>query len=405
MREHLLRMAAEEADRQDHDPETMEELFEGNESPSADTMSDDDITVDGNEPTLGPQADVPTHGIPIVNAPRYPRPRPRSLQSFPPPHHVEPPLFPPDQMTRFGPWTPSAPLTPEMRASVGPPHLHLMSSTANYYFPDADYEFRSRSPALDLGPRYEHRTRSSSRNASRRHTLESSSYPYSFQPQTAPQHYFDSSQRRDNSRTFDEEDRRNMLTPGAAIIPGGPERHGNAYFYLGPGRRGDRLQGYLNPDPLVSTFEANHDAILSTIPRSRNSSRNHSRSNSPHISRVNSRNRMSMLGYVQSSSPAQHSSPNPSTSRQRPRPLEEEERHQAMMRAMMLDAAEQLRETRLPSQEPLEPPTLPPEMMIPVPIPPALPITPVTPLTPFHRDTRPAGGEPARDGEDVQMTQ
>lgn len=67
-------------------------------------------------------------------------------------------------------------------------------------------------------------------------------------------------------------------------LHGGPSTYGRPQYMAG--------ESSLRPDPHVSSFEVNHDAILSTIPNSRGPSRGPSRSSSPHLSRVHSRSRM-----------------------------------------------------------------------------------------------------------------
>ena len=372
LRSYLLHRAAVEASRQEQDPE-MEGLFEGNESPGADTMSDDDVTVDGNEPTPGQLPPLAHPNIPIVNAPRYTRPRPHSLHSFPPQthmdfqqSHVEPPLYPADQMSRLGPWTPNAPLTPEMRASLAPAHLHLISSTTNYYA-DPEFDNRSRSPGPELGAPYDHRARSSSRSGSRRHTLETSSFGYDLAGQTLPYFYADPSLRRDTSRLFVDDDRREFVTPGSMTMPYVQGRHGNVHHYPGPSRPRDLpLPMTLRPATDYSVHDENIESIMSTIPRSRGGSRNPSRSNSPHFSRVSSRSRM--FGFLPTSSPAQFSSPASGLVRPRPRTLEDES---AMPRAMAIDSEDQLRTTRVSSQEHREMQFAPPYMVE------HLPVTPM----------------------------
>ena len=402
LRSYLLHRAAVEASRQEQDPE-MEGLFEGNESPGADTMSDDDVTVDGNEPAPGQLPPLAHPNIPIVSAPRYPRPRPHSLHSFPPQTHmdfhqghVEPPLYGSDQMVRLGPWTPNAPLTPEMRASLAPAHLHLISSTTNYYPLDPELDHRSRSPGPDLGAPYDHRARSSSRGGSRRHTLETSSFAYDPAVQTLPYSYADGSLRRDTSRLFVDDDRRefspniNMPMP---YIPG--RHHGNFHHYPGPSRPRDLpLPMTLRPASDYSVHDENIESIMSTLPLSRRGSRNPSRSNSPHISRVSSRSRM--FGYLPTSSPAQYSSPASGSVRPRPRMFEDES---AMPRAMVIDSEEQSRTTRIPPQEARDMQFAPPFVME------HLPVTPVTPMSPSRTPAPPDPQPPQQnlDG-DVHMT-
>jgi hypothetical protein len=363
-------------------------------------MSDDDGTVGGNEHHPGGVHLFNGNGIPIVNSPLQQRQRPQSLYNLPSHHsfHVDLPLYESDIMQRMGPVTPNAPMTPDMKASIN--HLNLIGSSANLLQYHTEYDFRSRSPALDLGPQYDERTRSSSRNPSRRHTLESSSAYFAPQPMPIYNGYVENSRIQHAQRYLDDEDLRNLPGPSASLMPAaGPSRsmgqHARGLLRTG----GDYRHPWLRPDSSFSPFEVNYDAIMSTIPRSRGTSRDPSRSNSPHISRVSSRNRISLLGFRQSlsSSPAQYDGPGPSIRRQVSRA--EEEHHNAILRQTMADSAEQLRESREPAHEELELPFLPPGSIV------RMPVTPVTPATPFTDNRMIHESEAAPNGEDVQMTQ
>jgi hypothetical protein len=257
-----------------------ESLLDGEESPGVDTMSDDG-TLDGNDPRLPfTAADFPPL-LPIINAPR-PRQRPRSLHDLNLGTYVEMPLFPPDQMQRMGPLTPNA-VTPERRDSVGPAHLNLMSSSGLYQN-DPQYEtrdgFTHQLPA-DI-------ERTSSRNASRRHTLE---WDLSGPLQSQDYPFGGESSRQGTSGPFAEFARQTNAMNNLMPPPIDPRLQGSTHGH----RNLDPRHVWLNPDPSFSAFDANHEAIMATIPRSRGASRNPSRSNSPHVSRVGSRSALNML--------------------------------------------------------------------------------------------------------------
>lgn len=104
----------------------------------------------------------------------------------------------------------------------------------------------------------------------------------------------------------------------------------------------------LRPDPGVSSFEVNHDAILSTIPSSRGPSRRPSPSQSPHMSRVQSRSRIpSLLSEVAAVGPSttrRTSGRATPSSRSREMLGQQDEENEAMFRALTArDAEEQLR--------------------------------------------------------------
>ncbi|OCT52100.1 F-box and leucine-rich repeat protein GRR1 [Cladophialophora carrionii] len=376
LRDYLMRLAVDEAQREGREA-LDDSLLDGVDSPGADTVSDDG-TIDGNDHLMDPVLNSNRHGLSFASTPR-PRPRPRSLHelsSF----HVEMPLLPFDQVQNMGPWTPGAPLTPESRASLAP-HLNLINSNM---YPAETYERRSRSPgytsAFDVAAEYGERARSTSRTPSRRHTLESSSGLYA--PPLVPVHgYRESSSRPVELGHYSHDPRAGYFGlddprrfPGWAnshvFAPEAPRRH-----YPGSSLRhpGDVRQSFLRPEPDYSAFDANHEAIMSTIPGSRSGSRHPSRSNSPHISRVNSRSGLSNLlapprSYAstplsQEEGGRRHSRERRSRERAR---MAEEAHREAMLRALAeADAAHQLMPElrRGDSDRQIDLPLLPPEMI------------------------------------------
>ena len=291
------------------------------------------------------------------------------------------PLLPFDQVQPIGPWTPGPPLTPDGRSSLAAPHLGLVNSTM--YHPEP-YERRSRSPgysnAFDVAVEYGERARSTSRTPSRRHTLESTAGLYG--PASAPMHGFGESSSRPlelghyshdpRAGYFGLDDPRRF--PGWSnphvLAPEPPRRHMPGASLRNPG---DVRSSFLRPEPGFSAFEANHEAIMSTIPGSRSGSRHPSRSNSPHISRVGSRSGLSNLlapPRSYSSTPLSQGedtrrSSRERRSRERARMAEEVHR-EAMLRALAeADAAHQLRPNlpRSESERQIELPLLPPEFI------------------------------------------
>lgn len=377
-----------------------ESLLDGEESPGVDTMSDDG-TLDGNDPRLGFAGGPLPHLMPIINAPR-PRQRRRSLHDLNLGTYVEMPLFPADQMQRMGPLTPNA-VTPERRDSVGPAHLNLMSSSTLYQY-DPQHDTRDRSPSyVSHQPEIE---RTPSRNASRRHTLEwdlsgplqSQYYPFgsesSRQGTLGP--YGESSRQASGSNT--------LMPPQVD-----PRVQGNAFGH----RSLDPRHIWLNPDPTFSAFDANHEAIMATIPRSRGASRNPSRSNSPHISRVSSRSALNLLAPgplvpqqgLGAVGFAAHRSASGSRSRTRAEPPRfEEGQHVTLRTLMQQDAQRQFMAEGESPGRPITDLVLPPEQIIRLPVPNiSRSIEPSTPMRP-SASTRPSASNMDGD-EDVQMTQ
>lgn len=383
LREYLMRLAMDEAQREGREV-IDDSLLDGVDSPGTDTMSDDG-TIDGNDQLMDPVLNPHRHGLPFANTPRS-RPRPRSLHEMPS-YHVDMPLVPFDQMQQMGPWTPGESFTPEGRAALAPPHLNLISSS-NFEHHNG-YDLRSRSPGRSLGyeiaAEYNERARSTSRTPSRRHTLESSSGI--FGPPPVPMHGYGESSSRPldlghygpDPRTgyFDVDDMRRF--PGwsnaNAFVPEHPRRHIPGAAFRNPG---DVRVSNLRPEPGFSAFDANHEAIMSTIPGSRAGSRHPSRSNSPHVSRVNSRSRLAnLIPRSYTSTPLSQGENAGRASRQsRSRELsrsrmEEEAHREAMLRALAeADAAQQLRPgiSSMESDEQRELPPLPSEVMQPIPV-------------------------------------
>ncbi|EXJ82003.1 F-box and leucine-rich repeat protein GRR1 [Capronia coronata CBS 617.96] len=377
LREYLMRLAMEEAQRENREA-IDDSLLDGVDSPGADTMSDDG-TLDGNndhlmDPVLNPHR----HGVSFASTPRS-RPRPRSLHELPS-YHVEMPLLPFDQVQHIGPWTPGVPFTPEARAALASPHLNLINSGLQYQYDG--FEPRSRSPAFDVSGEYVgERPGSSSRTPSRRHTMEAGSSI--FGPPPVPVHGFAESSSRPvelghyshdpRANYFGIDDIRRFAPWGnASAFAADPLRRPLAGIALRT--PAEIRQSYLRPEPDFSTFDANHEAIMATIPGSSSGSRHPSRSNSPHVTRVDSRTRLSSLLAPQtrsySSTPLSQAegarrSSRDGRSRERLR-MEEEGHRLAMLQALAeADASQQLRPDLAPleSDSHIDLPFLPPELM------------------------------------------
>lgn len=339
-----MRLAIDEAEREGREAAD-ENIMD---SPGVDTMSDDG-TIDGNEHLMDPLS-FQRHGIPPYAMTPRARPRPRSMHEMASSHsfHVDLPLMSSDQMQRVGAWTSSGPVTPELRSSLGPAHLNLISP--NPMMPDMDFEPRASRPGFaggfNAGPSYDHRTRSTSQTPSRRHTLADSSDGFIAPFRPSPP-YIDPAAR--PFEIFDEQ--RRLFAPGPRITPQVNLQPGTSHLWnLGMRSAADVRQTYLRPQHDFSAFEANHEAIMATIPASRGSSRQASRSNSPHPGRVSSRSRLSnLLSGIRNYGGAPFTYAEAAArglrgSRSRERRLEEEERRDAMLRAMAeADSAQQLR--------------------------------------------------------------
>jgi len=412
LRDYLLRMAVDEAQREERGA-LDDSLLDGVDSPGADTVSDDG-TIDGNDQLMDPVLNPHRHGISFATTPRTRPQRPRSLHDLPS-YHIEMPFVP---LEHVGPWTPGAPFGQEDRIPLAPPHLNLTNSS-NLYPPDG-YDRRSRSPGLPsifVPVQYGERPRSSSRTPSRRHTLESSDGL--FGPPPVPMHgYGEGSSRPVEISRYAHDPRGSYF----AMDEPRPQYQGwPPLFSSEPARRpmpgaafrnpNDVRVSYLRPEPGFSAFDANHEAIMSTIPGSLSGSRHPSRSNSPQVSRVNSRSRLSNLlvptrSYA-STPPSQADSGgrNSRAARSRERSRMREEAHrEAMLQALAeADAAQQLRPDfpRADSDREHELPLLPPEMIE------RMTMTPVTPTEPdSEARMEPPRRAPSVDADqDVTMTQ
>ena len=369
------------------------------------------------DPTLGSHR----HGVIFANVNR-PRPRPRSLHELPS-YHVEMPLLPFDQVQNIGPWTPGPPPFPsERRVSLAAPPLSLINSSMYQAEP---FERRSRSPgyasAFDVASEYGERARSTSRTPSRRHTIESPMALYGAPP--IPIHGSGESSVRPvvlshyshdpRAGYFGLDDPRRF--PGWSnpqMFPADPlRRHVPGASFRNPE---DVSQSFLRPQPDFSAFDANHEAIMATIPGSRSGSRHPSRSNSPHISRVNSRSGLSNLltaprSYAStplSQGEGARRGSRERRSRERIRQAEEAHR-EAMLQALAeADTAHQLRPAlpRAESDRQIELPLLHPDLIERVA---RTPITPAeqTPDIRIEADpTEPTEAAVDHD-QDVTMTQ
>ena len=349
LRDYLLRLAMEQAERDTRDP-IDDSLLDGVESPGADTMSDDG-TIDGNDQTM--DISLPPRRIsPYIIHPQA-RPRPRSLHELPS-YHVEMPLFSNDQIERYGAWTPNL----NLRGPLQAPSMSAGPSAA----PGLGYEHRSRSPAQAVSsdvtrePGYDLDIPSPARPPSRRHTLVESSQGYfGPQPPPPPAPAF-GQQPLPPMDTLDETPLRAQRRVQSGFLPvaSTSRPQTNHLWDLNLRSATDIRQTFLRPDPDFSAFDANHEAIMSTIPGSRSASRHTSRSNSPHPSRVNSRSRLSNIlssmrtnpfSGPDSRGPFGVSGSNRSVSRSR---REEEEHRQRMLQALAeADSAEQLEPEQL----------------------------------------------------------
>lgn len=281
LRDYLTRLALEERERDQEQQSAIDEPVLGPDSPDADSLSEG--TVDGNEQTMDFVYGPGRHGLPRMSNPRV-RPRPHSLHDLPRPQfHIDMPLLPSDQMQRIGPWTPAAPLTPEARAQPLQTPIHGSGSDASnqYFIGPTPQRVASPLPTPGLLVPAGH---SRSRSQSRRHTLDAGDS--FFIPQPSRGYYNGGSSSRDLHPENEMFSSDHMALP---LFQSSFHNQG-----LTPSMQPDPRRGTtsLRPDPQVSCFDVNHDAILSTIPASRDASRGPSRSNSPHLSRVHSRSRI-----------------------------------------------------------------------------------------------------------------
>ena len=277
LRDYLARLALEQAERDQEQQSAIDEQVVGPDSPDADSLSDG--TIDGTDPR---QLDIVfgmgRHGLPRMSSSRA-RPRPRSFHDLPVPNfYIDMPLLPHDQMQRIGPWTPSVPiLTPETRAQMTPQmyrNVNPLTFSSSPHHEQTSSPMPSPLPTPGLHPAETQSPRS--RSQSRRHTMNVTDGFFGSLNQRNT-HDMDLSSRQINSDV-------DMFGHGY----GGPSSE-RTTTQVGPSNlersQANNTSG-LRPDPAVSSFEVNHDAILSTIPNSRGPSRGPSRSHSPHVSRV-----------------------------------------------------------------------------------------------------------------------
>ncbi|KAL2413118.1 SCF E3 ubiquitin ligase complex F-box protein grrA [Exophiala dermatitidis] len=379
LREYLMRLAMEEAQREGREA-IDDSLLDGVDSPGADTMSDDG-TLDGNDQVTDPVLGQHRHGVSFASTPRS-RPRPRSLHELPS-YHVEMPLLPFDQVQHVGPWTPGVPLTPEARAAMSTPHLNLTNSAG--FHQHEGYEHRSRSPAFAATAEYGERARSSSRTPSRRHTLESTSSSI-FGPPPVPTHGYGESSSRpiefahyDHRANYFGVDEMRRYVGWGAPHPFTSESLRRPLPGMALRTPSEIRQSFLRPEPGFSTFDANHEAIMATIPGSRSGSRHASRSNSPHVSRVSSGTRLGSLlapptrTYSSTSLSQTSFSQGESAGRvsrnerSRERLLMEEEAHREAMRQVLAESDATAHSppglSHIQSDRQIELPLLPPELM------------------------------------------
>jgi hypothetical protein len=364
LRDYLLRLAMEQADREGRDP-IDDSLLDGVESPGVDTMSDDG-TIDGNDQTMDTSL-PPRHISPLVSNSRT-RPRPRSVHELPSYHHVELPPLPSDQVERFGSWTPGGFQHYQTTFQPGFPHQHLggdpVASPSVYPFgrplpPAPMIHSDNTTPAADA------ETSDPARTPSRRHTVieSSNSYfsamPRSFTPSVPGQQPLPS------MTPIVEPPRRTF--PFMPML-GRPQS--DHLWDLGTRSTAEVRQAFLRPEQNFSTFDANHEAIMATIPGSRSASRQHSRSNSPHTSRVSSRSRLSnILSSMRTnpfSSPENRGPFGMNGSRSASRSRLEDEHQQRMLHALAeADSLQQLRPDlrRAESSRSIELPLLAPDQI------------------------------------------
>ncbi|KAK5090983.1 SCF ubiquitin ligase complex subunit [Lithohypha guttulata] len=279
LREYLTRLAVEQQEREQEQQNAIDEQVVGPDSPDADSLSDG--TIDGNDQqpidlVFGPGR----HGMPRTTT-RI-RARPASFHDLPHPNfHIEMPLLPSEQMQRMGPWTPGM-MTPDMR---GRPTPQYYNTVAPLQF---GQQIGQRTPSpLPTPASLDTESQSRSRSQSRRHTMDASNGFFGPQPARGTFSNTSASSRAPHPEPeLFSSDHMQLPVFQTSI-------HGAPYMPVRPPTR--HGTSGLRPDLNVSSFEVNHDAILSTIPNSRGPSRGPSRSHSPHhpqLPRVQSRSRI-----------------------------------------------------------------------------------------------------------------
>ncbi|KAK5937808.1 SCF ubiquitin ligase complex subunit [Knufia obscura] len=310
LRDYLARLALEQQERDQEQQNAVDEQVVGPDSPDADSLSDG--TVDGNEHlqqmdlVFGPGR----HGMPRMTSART-RQRPRSFHDLPHPNfHIEMPLLPNDQIQRMGPWTPGH-MTPEMRTHLSPHQFQTPPLTGFEQYQGDFGQQRIPSPlptpailVPDSQPR--------SRSQSRRHTMDATDGGFFGYQTSSAYRSGESSSRMPFQRTpsrmegeiFSSD---HMMLPvfQTSMHSHGPihtEQSQSASTNRPDYRRGNSQT--LRPDLGFSSFDVNHEAILSTIPNnSRGPSRGPSRISSPHASRVQSRSSSRMGNFAANARP------------------------------------------------------------------------------------------------------
>lgn len=285
LRDYLTRLALEQQERDQEQQTAIDEQVVGPDSPDADSLSDG--TIDGTDPRqLDMIFGLGRHGMPRVSNTRDRR-RPRSFHDLPHPNfHIDMPLLPHDQMQRIGPWTPgTSQLTPDLRTQMTPQIYSIVNPSFSPY-PGQDYNsMRVPSPIQQPSLHVPETPGSRSRSQSRRHTMDVADGFFGSQP-TRPGLATGAASRYQEGIAFGPVAPEHVPPPPTfqTTLHGGSPSYSRSQYISG--------ESSLRPDPHVSSFEVNHDAILSTIPNSRGPSRGPSRSSSPHLSRVHSRSRI-----------------------------------------------------------------------------------------------------------------
>ena len=283
LRSYLSRLALEQAQNPDQGQNAMDEPVLGPNSPE-DSASEG--TIDGNDPNHPGDYifGVGRHGQPRMSSSRSQQ-RPR-VQSFPdlprPEFHIDMPILPRDQMQRVGPWTP-AQMTPEYRQQLTPQQFSPFQQSAMNPYPTPTSLPRAQSPIGSGRPRSEEL--SNSRSQSRRHTMDASQglmgYSHYLEPNSPPLPTYEPVFFPPDYMTLPTFQPQFMGHPPPRTLPDPPLHQYSANL----------------SDPRFSSFELNHDAIMSTVPANANISGRSSPIHTPRHSRVNSRSRLSNLRH------------------------------------------------------------------------------------------------------------
>lgn len=275
LRDYLARLAAQQAEWEQNQQIAPDEPVLGPDSPDADSLSEG--TIDGNDPNTSDLIlGLGRHGT----ARPARQNRPASFHGLPrPDYHIDMPLLQSDQMQQFGPWTPGF-MTPELRGQRTPQYH---TPAPGHYFPQMFQRTPSPLPTPSL---FISDDEARSRSQSRRHTLDRlDAVPGPSYPRNS---FFLGNYARPNPHDLSTFPNLGPQSTWPTPAPTG------LFMAIRPPT--GRENATLRPDATVSTFEANHDAILSTIPNSRGPSRGPSRSSSPHPSRMQSRSQIGGYG-------------------------------------------------------------------------------------------------------------